>query len=176
MTTHTPQRIATLTGTFWLLTILAGFVTLAVKGMAATAANTFAALTYLGATLCAAQLVKPVSRNLATATAILGTVGVVLSLENMFVNALPLPGNIPFLFYGTQCFLLGYVLVRGLLVPKWVGFLLSFGGLGWLTLGFSSLVAPDFARSLLPFILLPGVVGETTLTLRLLISGVKSTT
>lgn len=173
MTTPTLQRTARLTGIFWLLTILAGFATLAVKGPSAQAANTFAALTYLGATLYAVRLFKPVNETQAIVTGVLGTVGSLISLEQMHIHSLGWSRNTPFLFFGFQLILLGYLIRKSDYIPTWVGFLLAFGGLGWLTLGLSSLLAPEFARTLVPFILLPGVVGETALTIRLLTKGVK---
>lgn len=45
---------------------------------------------------------------------------------------------------------------------------MAIAGLGWFTF-----LVPPFAQGLQPWILLPGVVGEATLTLWLLISGVN---
>lgn len=173
MENSTLQRTARITGTFWLLTILAGFATLA-GGAYASAANTFGALTYLGASVFAARLMSPVNRNMALLSGLLGALGSLITLEQAFIHALNLSRNLPFLFFGSQLLILATLITKSTYIPGWVGYILGFGGLGWLTLGLSSLLAPEFARSLLPLILLPGIVGETVLTLRLLIKGATS--
>lgn len=166
------QRTAHITGTFWLLTIIAGFATLA-GGSFATTANTIGSLTYIGASIFGARLLSLVNRNMAVLSGLLGTLGCLITLEHAFLHSLNLPRNLPFLFFGSQLLILGFLIMKSTYIPNWVGYLLCFGGLGWLTLGLSSLLAPEFARSLLPFILLPGIVAETALTLRLLIKGVN---
>ncbi len=168
-----PRYLARMTGIFWALTIIAGFVTLAVRGTAGLYVNAIAALTYLGASVYASGLMKPVDRNLAILSGVLGVIGSIISLDQAFLHLLPVPRNTPFLFFGSQLLVLGYLIVRSDYIPTWVGALLAIGGLGWLTLGLSSLLAPEFARMLMPYILLPGVVGETSLTLRLLTRGVN---
>jgi hypothetical protein len=47
-----------------------------------------------------------------------------------------------------------------------------FGGLGWLTLGISTVLSPSLARALTPAIMAPGILGEVVLTLWLLVKGV----
>lgn len=167
-----PRFLARMTGIFWALTILAGFATLAVGGTAGRYVNDAAAFTYLIASIYASGLLKPVDRNLAILTGFLGTIGSLISLDHAFLHLLPGPRNTPFVFFGLQLLLLGYLIIRSGYIPAWVGGLLVIGGLGWLTLGLSSLLSPEFARMLVPYILLPGVVGETSLTLRLLTRGV----
>ncbi len=170
--TNDPRILARMTGIFWALTILAGFVTLAVRGKVGVYVNAAAALTYLGASIYAAGLMKPANRKFAILTGILGASGSLISLDQTFLHLLPVARNTPFLFFGSQLLLLGYLIIKSQFIPAWVGALLVIGGLGWLTLGLSSILAPEFARMLVPYILLPGVVGETSLTLRLLTRGV----
>lgn len=170
--TNDPRILARMTGIFWALTILAGFITLAVGGKAGVYVNAIASITYIGASIYASGLMKPVDRNLAILTGILGTLGCLISLDQTFFHTLTVAGNTPFLFFGSQLLLLGYLIIKSQFIPAWVGALLLFGGIGWLTLGLSSLLAPEFARMLMPYILLPGVVAETSLTLRLLTRGV----
>lgn len=47
-------------------------------------------------------------------------------------------------------------------------------GLGWLTMSLSNLLAPAIGRELLPFLMLPGVLGELSLTFWLLGAGVNA--
>ncbi len=46
-------------------------------------------------------------------------------------------------------------------------------GLGWLTFSFANLLSPPLARYLVPYIMAPGMIGEASLTLWLLVMGVN---
>jgi len=48
-----------------------------------------------------------------------------------------------------------------------------FGGLGWLTFSLSTLLSPPLASSLSPYLMIPGILGEATLTFWLLAKGVN---
>lgn len=168
---NSPLTVARLTGFFWLLTIVAGFLALFLRGVPGTVANAVATATYLAATFFVAKLLMPVSRNLAMLTAVLGIMGCALGLDRMFLKILPTMVNGTFLFFGSQCFLLGILIFRSTYIPRWVGAVLSFGGLGWITFGLTSIFAPSAARSL-SLMMFPGIVGETCLTLWLLIKGI----
>src|SRR5438045_3782899 len=62
---------------------------------------------------------------------------------------------------------------RASLLPRAVGALMVSAGLAWLTLSLASLLSPPFARSLFPYIGIPGLLGEASLTLWLLMAGVN---
>jgi hypothetical protein len=171
MTTD-PRILARMTGSFWAITFLAGVGALAVGGNTGLYLNAFAGLAYIGAAVYASGLLSPVDRNLAILTGILGSLGSLVGFNEDFLHFLPVARNTQFTFFGAQLLLLGYLIFRSQYIPAWVGILLSIGGLGWLTWGLSSILAPDFGRSLFPYILVPGVLGETTLILRLLLRGV----
>ena len=81
--------------------------------------------------------------------------------------------NIGFIFFGLHCLLIGCLILKSTFLPRMVGALMVFAGLGWLTLSFSSLLSPPFARNLFPYIMLPGFLGEALLTLWLLVIGVN---
>lgn len=70
-------------------------------------------------------------------------------------------------FFGVYCLLIGILIVRCGFIPQIVGALLMFAGVGWLTF-----LWPPFANSLDPYNLLPGLIGEGTLTVWLLVKGV----
>ena len=53
-------------------------------------------------------------------------------------------------------------------LPRFLGGLMAIGGIGWLTF-----IAPSLAKRLVPFNMFPGVLGESVLTLWLLIKGVN---
>jgi hypothetical protein len=46
-------------------------------------------------------------------------------------------------------------------------------GLGWLTMSWTNLLSPPLGRFLFPYIMAPGVIGEVSLTLWLLVKGVN---
>jgi hypothetical protein len=75
------------------------------------------------------------------------------------VNPLPL--------FGLYCLLIGYLIVRSTYVPRFLGLLMMFGGVGWLTF-----LSPSLASQLSPFNFAPGILGEGSLTLWLLVGRV----
>ena len=81
--------------------------------------------------------------------------------------------NIGFVFFGLHCLLVGGLILRSTFLPRTVGVLMVGAGLGWLTDSVASLLSPAFARLLSPYILIPGILGEMSLTLWLLVFGVS---
>jgi hypothetical protein len=76
--------------------------------------------------------------------------------------------NMGLVFFGFYCLLIGYLIFRSTFLPRTLGALMAFAGLGWLTF-----LWPPLAGSLYPYILAPGIVGEGALTLWLLAIGVN---
>ena len=76
--------------------------------------------------------------------------------------------DICFVFFGFYCLLIGYLVFRSTFLPRVIGVLMVLAGLGWLTF-----CVPALAHSLDPYIRIPGVVGEASLTLWLLAAGVN---
>jgi hypothetical protein len=70
-------------------------------------------------------------------------------------------------FFGLHCLLVGYLIFRSTFLPRILGVLMVFAGLGWLTF-----LWPPLARDLAPYNLMPGMIGEGLLILWLLIFGV----
>ncbi|PYQ27390.1 MAG: hypothetical protein DMF57_18420 [Acidobacteria bacterium] len=58
---------------------------------------------------------------------------------------------------------------RSTFLPRALGVLMAFGGLGWLTF-----LSPALAKVLSPYNLAPGILGEGVLTLWLLVFGVNA--
>jgi hypothetical protein len=99
-----------------------------------------------------------------------------LQLQGLAMTAVRLEGqgyNISMMFFGLYCGLIGVLVFRSGFMPRLVGVLMMFAGLGWLTNTFAALIDPPFARSLQPYILAPGGVGELSLMLWLLFVGVN---
>ena len=74
----------------------------------------------------------------------------------------------PLVFFGFYCLLIGYLIFRSTFLPRVLGALMAFAGLGWLTF-----LSPPLATRLSPYILFPGLVGEGALTVWLLAKGVN---
>ncbi len=76
--------------------------------------------------------------------------------------------NIGLVFFGFYCLLIGWLIFRSGFLPRLLGALLMFSGLGWLTF-----LAPPLANALAPWNLAPGILGEGVLTVWLLVAGVS---
>jgi len=76
--------------------------------------------------------------------------------------------NIAFVFFGFYCALIGYLIFRSTFLPRILGVLMVISGLGWLTF-----LYPPLRSHLDPYIRVPGIVGEASLTLWLLVMGVN---
>ena len=80
------------------------------------------------------------------------------------------------IFFGCECLVLGYLICRSGYLPKVIGALMLIAGLSYLTNSFTMILAPALANQLLPAILLPAFVGETSLCLWLIAKGVHAET
>jgi hypothetical protein len=76
--------------------------------------------------------------------------------------------NIGLAFFGCYCLLIGRLIFRSAFLPRVLGVLMMFGGLSWLTF-----LSPPLASYLRPYNIAPGVLGEGSLTLWLLLAGVN---
>jgi Domain of unknown function (DUF4386) len=161
-----PSFRARIAGAFYLLTFLTGGAALFVRGRWGSAAGLVAGAAYVAVTLLFYGLFKPVNRSLSLLAASLSLVGCALGalspfhLDPFHINSL--------VFFGFYCLLIGYLIFRSTFLPRALGVLMAFGGLGWLTF-----LSPPLAKSLSPYILLPGILGEGALTVWLLVMGVN---
>ncbi len=72
--------------------------------------------------------------------------------------------------FGGHCVLTGYLIFKSICLPRILGVLMALAGLGYLTF-----VWPPLGSHLFfPYIVVPGVVGEGSLTLWLLVIGVNA--
>jgi len=76
--------------------------------------------------------------------------------------------QIGLVFFGFYCLLIGYLIFTSTFLPRILGALMVVAGLGWLTF-----LSPPLAKSLSPYVLAPGIVGEGLLTVWLLVKGVN---
>jgi len=90
------------------------------------------------------------------------------ALALMFLNLNAQVGNISLVFDGLFLLLIAYLIFRSTFMPRFLGVLLAFAGMGWLTF-----LAPPLANQLLTFLEVLGVIAEAALMLWLLIIGVN---
>jgi len=153
---------------------------------------------YIAVTALFYVLFKPVSRSLSLVAAFFSLVGcAILSFGSLFqlaplvvlggsqylsvfkveqLRALALlfldlntqAGYICVVFFGVYCVLIGYLIFKSTFLPRILGALIAFAGLGWLTF-----LSPPFANRLSPYNLVLGFLAELLLMLWLLVMGVN---
>ena len=82
--------------------------------------------------------------------------------------------GIGLIFFGFACLVRGHLIFRSGYLPKTLGLLLQIAGLSYLTNSFALLLAPSFATSIFPGVLVPAFIGELSVCLWLIIKGVNA--
>jgi Domain of unknown function (DUF4386) len=82
--------------------------------------------------------------------------------------------TISLVFYGSYCFLIGCLIVGSTFIPRSLGALMAAAGLAYMTYSFADFVSPSLAANLRLFVVIPGFIGETSLTGWLLVVGVSA--
>jgi hypothetical protein len=91
------------------------------------------------------------------------------ALALMFLELYALAYNVGLVFFGFYCLLIGYLIFRSTFLPRILGAPMAFAGLAWLTF-----LSPPLASYLSPYNLAVGALAELSLTLWLLVMGVKA--
>jgi hypothetical protein len=166
--------------------------------LAGTALLLISTAFYVGATLFVYEVLKPVNRSLSLLAAFFSLVGCAVgalsclfdfapfvllkgapylsvftqeqlqALAYMFLAVRAQANSIGLVFFGLHCFGVGYLIFRSTFMPRIIGVLMMFAGIGWLTF-----LSPPLANSLAPFNMIPGGIGELSLTLWLLVKAVN---
>ena len=154
---------------------------------------------YIVVTLLIYELLKPVSRTVSLLAAFFSLVGCAVGALACLFDLAPLAllkggqylsvftaeqlqalalvflkvrlmanDNIGLVFFGLHCLLIGFLILRSTFLPRIIGALMLFAGFGWLTF-----LLPALATSLSPYNMIPGAIGELSLTLWLLVKGVN---
>jgi hypothetical protein len=116
-------------------------------------------------TLLLYEIFKPVNRSLSLLAAFSGLVG--LSFEALRWQ--PWGVNVAIVFSGFYCLLIGYLIFRSTFLPRILGALMAFAGLGWLTY-----LSERLANNLSPYNLASGLLGEGLVMLWLLVIGLNA--
>jgi hypothetical protein len=90
------------------------------------------------------------------------------ALASLFLELYVQGVNLCFVFFGVYCLLIGYLIFRSAFLPRILGVLMAFAGLGWLTF-----LSPPLANYLSPYVVALGVLAELALMLWLLVMGVN---
>jgi hypothetical protein len=160
-----PRLRARIAGAFYLVNILTGALALGLGGRLGLAAILVATLCYVVVTLLFYGIFKPVNGVLSLIAALVSIVGCVIGALGSFRLTLPSP----LVFFGLYCLLIGYLILRSTFLPRVLGVLMAIGGLGWLTFA-----SPQLANQLAPYNMAPGIIGEGSLTVWLLVAGVNA--
>lgn len=166
-----PSVTARAGGFFWLMTIVTGALAMYAGGARwGMALGLVATACYVAATLYVNELLKPVNRRLSLLAVLFSLVGCAAGALSGFLT---LPRNLPFVFFGLHCFLVGYLILKSTFLPRFAGALMTIGGLSWLTFGLVGVLSLPLPRSMAPYLMAPGILGEVVLTLCLLVMGVN---
>ena len=76
------------------------------------------------------------------------------------------------IYFGVECVVIGYLIVRSLYFPKALGVMMQIAGACYVINSFALLLYPPIGTRLVPFILLPPFVAELSVALWLLVKGV----
>src|SRR6266566_1205168 len=80
--------------------------------------------------------------------------------------------GIDLVFFGFACLIYGYLLFRSGYLPRTLGVLMAIAGLSYLTNSFTLILAPTYAATILPILVL-ALIGELSLCLWLIVKGVN---
>jgi hypothetical protein len=160
-----PRLKARMAGLFYLLAILTGvFAVFIVHGRLGFVAELIAGACNIAVTLLLYGIFRPVNRSLSLLAAFFGLVVSIIGALEWHPQGV----DIGLISLGFYCLLIGYLIFRSIFLPRILGALMVFAGLGWL----ASLL-PPLANHLSPYIFAPGILGEVSLTLWLLVKGVN---
>jgi hypothetical protein len=158
-----PRIRARFAGGLYLLSVLVvSFTEIFVRGPLNIAGGLIAVSGMVVVTLLLYDIFKPVSRGLALLAAFSNLVG--LAFEALRLQ--PRGVNIAIVFGGIYCLLIGYLIFRSTFLPRILGLLMAFAGLGWLTY-----LSTPLVNYLSPYNLAIGLVGEGLVMLWLLVAG-----
>jgi hypothetical protein len=160
-----PRFKGRMAGVLYLLSVLTATLTeLFVRGRLNIAGGLIAVSVMAVVTLLVYDLFKPANRNLSLLAAFFSLVG--LTFEALRLQ--PHGVNIAIVFAGFYCVLIGYLIFNSTFLPRILGALMAFAGMGWLTF-----LSPPLVNYLSPYNLAAGLLGEVSVFLWLLVMGVN---
>jgi hypothetical protein len=165
MADASPRFKARMAGVLYFFSLLtAGFAETFAHGWLNYAGGYIAIAGMAAMTLILYDILKPVDRSLALLAAFFAFVGLTFEALRLQPQGL----NIALVFHGLYCILIGYLIFRSTFLPRILGVLMAFGGLGWLTYLSNPLV-----NYLSPYNLASGLLGDVSVFLWLLVMGLN---
>jgi hypothetical protein len=165
ITEASPRFKARIAGVLSLLSLLAAVFGEFIVRRFEIAGDLIAVSGNIVVTLLLYSILKPVNRGLSLLAASFNLVG--LTCGALRWN--PQGVDIPVAFDGFYCLLIGYLIFRSTFLPRILGALMAIAGVGWLTY-----LSPPLAKSLSPYNLALGILGQESLMLWLLVMGVNN--
>jgi hypothetical protein len=161
-----PRFKARMAGALYLLSVVTAACTeLFLRGRVNVAGGLVANAGMAAVTLILYTIFKPVNKRLALLAAFFNFVG--LAFEALRLN--PRGVDVALVFTGFYCLLIGYLMFRSTFVPRILGALMAFAGLGWLTYLSNPLVS-----YLSPYNLACALLAEASVFLWLVVMGVNA--
>jgi len=162
-TKSTASRLARIAGAFYVLNIAtAMYSTFGPKNHLSFILGIVATAAYIAVTLLLYFLFKPLSRKLSLVAGCISLLG-----SGVGWHFPPLKIH-PLVFFAFYCMLIGYLILRSTFLPRFLGVLMILAGIGY-----TAYLWPHFAQAVFPYDVIPGAVGEWTLTVWLLVKGVN---
>ncbi len=96
------------------------------------------------------------------------------ALSQLSLNIQGVGYAIGLVFFGIYCLIVGYVIFKSKMVPKFLGILYIISGIGYLINSFTMLLSKGFANPLFTYVAIPIFIGELSFCLWLLIKGVDN--
>jgi hypothetical protein len=160
-----PRFKARIAGVLSLASLLtAVFGEFIVRGRLGFAGDLIAVSGMVAVTLLLYDIFKPVNRGLSLLAASFNLVGLTCGALRMNPRGV----DITVVFGGFSCILVGYLIFRSTFLPRILGLLMAFAGLGWMTY-----LSPRLAAYLSPYNLASGILGQESVMLWLLVMGVN---
>lgn len=96
------------------------------------------------------------------------------ALSQLSLNIQEVGYAIGLVFFGFYCLLVGYIIIKSRMIPKFIGILYFISGLGYLINSFIMLLSKGFANTLFTYLAIPIFIGELSFCLWLMIKGVDN--
>ena len=188
------SSVARIGGALYLINIVCGAFAIGYVGAAASdvhahellfrlgiAAHVVVTATNIGLALVFYELFRVVDRRVTllvvfftlVATAI--EAGAIVTQLSSLSFAVAGPAyDVSAVFFGGYALAIAYLIYRSTFMPRAIGVLMAIDGAAYIFNSFATFISPDFARHLVPYIQLPTLLGEGSLTLWLLIAGINN--
>lgn len=160
-----PRFKARMAGALNIFSLLsAGFAETFFRGTWNFVGGYVAILSMVLVTLLLYDILKAVNRGLALIAASFAFVGLIFEAFRWQPQGV----NTAIVVHGFYCLLIGYLIFRSAFLPRILGALIAFAGLGWLTY-----LSPALINHLSPYNLASAILAELSLILWLLVMGVN---